>query len=257
MNGFYTPGSSWLYRLDPRVRLWMATLAIVLNLALPRPAIAAAVLAALHVLLLLGGVPIRQIGLVWRALGPLIVVILLLQPLVMGGDGAALLMLGPLQVTTAGIQAGIRYALQVSSAAFAVLLPIVTTPLNQIVHALHRLGLPYRWGMVIGLALHYLGTLGDLYTTILEAQQARGLDLAHGGVWKRARALLPTLIALVIASLRLSDSLALGLAARGLALQGRRRTFLYDMAMRPLDWLAGGIATAVCGAVLAFALLSR
>ncbi|GAB4467353.1 MAG: energy-coupling factor transporter transmembrane component T [Anaerolineae bacterium] len=257
MNGFYTPGGSWLYRLDPRVRLWMAALAIVLSLALPRPAAAAAVLAALHMLLLLGGVPTRSIGLAWRALGPLVLAILLLQPLVMGGDGAALLTLGPLQITSAGIQTGIRYALQMSSAAFAVLLPIVTTPLNQIVQALHRLGLPYRWSMVIGLALHYLGTLGDLYITILEAQQARGLDLTHRGVWKRARALLPTLIALVIASLRLSDALALGLAARGFALQGRQRTSLNDMTMRPVDWLVGGAAAVVCGAVLAATLISR
>jgi energy-coupling factor transport system permease protein len=82
-----------------------------------------------------------------------------------------------------------------------------------------------------------MGTLGDLYSTIAEAQQARGWDLGEGGLFKRARAAVPTLIAIIIASLRLSDSLAIGLAARGFGMD-RPRTHRHDIAMTKLDWVA-------------------
>jgi energy-coupling factor transport system permease protein len=105
--------------------------------------------------------------------------------------------------------------------------------------------------MMIGLAVHYLGTLGTKYSSILEAQQARGLDLAGRGLLKRARAFVPVLVALVIASLRLSDTLSLGLAARGFGMPGPR-TYLYDLRLRWADWLTLGL----CAGMVLLAILT-
>jgi energy-coupling factor transport system permease protein len=113
---------------------------------------------------------------------------------------------------------------------------IASTPVNRLVRGFEKLGLPYPLGMTIGLAVHYMTTLGDLYATIAEAQQARAWDLSEGGLFKRARAAMPTLIAIIIASLRLSDSLAIGLATRGFGMD-RPRTHRHDIAMTRLDWV--------------------
>lgn len=64
---------------------------------------------------------------------------------------------------------------------------------------------------------------------------------------------MPTLVALIVATLRLSDSLALGLAARGFGLAARRgtpRTTLHEITLRRADWLALAVTTAAFAAVL-------
>jgi energy-coupling factor transport system permease protein len=246
----YLPGESWLHRLDPRVKLWFALLGMTISIFTAWHATLAAALILFHIVLLTGGVSLRQIGSVWRSLALIILLILIAQPLLLPGDGPALWALGPIRVTEVGLLAGLRYGLRVAAATFAALIPVLTTPMPKLVRGLEKVGLPYTLGMTIGLALRYLATIGDLYATISEAQQARGWDLSQRGTLKRARAAVPTLIALIVASLRLSDSLALGLAARGFGGQAApgqpvRRTTLHDIALTRADWLAMAIAAVV------------
>jgi energy-coupling factor transport system permease protein len=242
--GFYTPGDSWLYRLDPRPKLWLSALGIGLCLLTARLDLLAAALGIAHLVLLAGGLAPGKLALVWRRVLIILIVILVLQPIISPGPEPPLAQFGPLRITTSGLVLGLRYALRVAAAAFFTLIPIMTTPINVLVRGLQKLGLPYAWGAAIGLALRYLGTIGDLYTTIGEAQAARGWDPASGGPIRRARAAIPSLIALVIASLRLIDSLALGMAARGYGLD-RPRTWRQDIAMAGPDWLAVAFSTLI------------
>ncbi len=241
-TGFYTPGESWLYRLDPRVRLWFSLLGIVLCILSTQISVLAGVLLSAHLILLLGRISPHRLGQLWKVLLPFLLIILIGQPLLMPGDGEALWQLGPVRITEAGLLRGVLYALRVGAAAFVALVPILTTPINTLVLALQKVGLPYTWGMMIGLALRYLETIQKLYTTISEAQQARGWDVSEGGIIRRARGAVPVLVAVIINSLRLGDSLALGLAARGFGLKQKRTTWK-DITMQPLDWLAMGAAT--------------
>jgi energy-coupling factor transport system permease protein len=166
------------------------------------------------------------------------------QPVIAGGTSEILWRIGPVAVTRAGLLTGLRYALRLAGAAFALSLAIATTPVNLLVRGLQKVGLPYPWALTVGIALRYLGTLGTLYTQISEAQQARGWDVSEGGAIRRVRAAVPTLVALIVASLRLSDSLALGLAARGFGLAGRvKRSTLHDITLGWRDWLVMGLST--------------
>jgi energy-coupling factor transporter transmembrane protein EcfT len=250
----YVPGRSWLHRLDPRPKLWFAALGVVTCLlAQDLPALLA-VLALSHAILLAGGVPIRRLAGMWRALMPLLLIILVLQPLVVSGEGPTLWALGPVRITRAGLLQGLIYAVRAASVAFAALIPALTTPVNTLVRGLVRLGLPYPLGLTVGLALRYLGTLGELWETINQAQQARGLVTGRGGVLRRAQAFVPTLVAIIIASLRLRDSLAMALAARGLGARPNRSA-LHEIAMRPPDWAALAVSTLLLGAVWLMAAL--
>lgn len=234
--GLYAPGSSWLYQADPRAKIWMALLGIILCLLCKTPWDLLVVLIICHLVLLAGEIPASTLIKQWRNLAPLLLVILILQPLIMPGNGAILARIGPIAITTTGLITGLHYALRVAGAAFFALIPILTTPIQTLVRGFQKMGLPYVWGMTIGLSLRYLGTIGELYKTISEAQQARGLDLSKGNLAARARAAIPTLIAVIIASLRLSDSLALGMAARGFGMK-RARTWRHDITMQTMDWL--------------------
>lgn len=241
--GVYTSGDSWLYRLDPRVKMWFAALGVAACLLVPRPAALIGVLAMAHLVLIAGGLPVAHLGRLWRSLAPLVLVILILQPLFAPGSGTMIAQIGPVRITQTGVMLGVVYALRVAAAAFVVLVPILTTPIDRLVRGLQKLRLPYTWGMTVGLALRYLGTIGELYTTISESQQARGWDASQGGLVKRAQAAVPTVIALIIASLRLADTLALGMAARGFGLE-RPRTWRQDIRMSRADWAAVAAMTA-------------
>src|SRR5687768_10050743 len=112
-------GRSWLYTLDPRTKLWFGVLAITLLIITANLPILIAILIASHLILLFGGVPLRQIASVWRGLLLIVLIILILQPLIVPGDGPALWRLGPIRVTEEGLLNGVRYALRLSASAFA------------------------------------------------------------------------------------------------------------------------------------------
>ena len=251
-TGFYVERASWLYRIDPRVRLAISVVGIALSVVTARLDILLAVLVLTHLLLILGRVPLSALAIAWRTLLPLLLIITILQPLVAPGDGPTLWAWGPIRITEAGLLSGLSYALRMGAAAFALLITIITTPIPLLVRALEKLGMPYRWGLLIGLALQYLGQLNGLYTSILEAQQTRGLALNKRGLWARVTHFVPTLVALIIASLRLSESLTLGLAARGFSMPVRQRTYLHDIHMRPVDWLALTLTVAGLAASVAY-----
>jgi energy-coupling factor transport system permease protein len=250
--GQFSPGQSWLYRLDPRPKLWYALSGIGLCLVASRIELLAGVLVAGHVVLFMGGINIRRITALWGKLALLLLIILVGQSL-FTPDGATLVLIGPLAITSGGLQTGLRIALRVAGAAIIAATPLLTTPINQLVRGLEKVGLPHTWSMTVGLALRYLETLTDLYQSISEAQQARGWDVSSRNIIQRVRGAIPTLIAIVIASLRLSDSLALGMAARGFGLK-RARTQRADIAMRGVDWAAIVLTSAGAAAALWFSL---
>ncbi|MBN1429261.1 MAG: energy-coupling factor transporter transmembrane protein EcfT [Anaerolineae bacterium] len=241
--GVYMSGDSWLYRLDPRPKLWFSLLGVAACLTAPGPVALIGVLAIAHLVLIAGGLPMGKLGRLWRNLAPLVLVILILQPILTPGAGAVIVQIGPLRVTQTGMMLGLIYALRVAAAAFVALVPILTTPINTLVRGLQKLGLPYTWSMTVGLALRYLGTIGELYTTISESQQARGWGASTGGLIERAKTTVPTVIALIIASLRLADTLALSMAARGFGMD-RPRAWRQDIHMSRVDWAAAAAITA-------------
>ena len=100
------------------------------------------------------------------------------------------------------------------------------------------------------MGLRYPSTLQGRYQMTLEAQQARGLRLEGRGPVGRVRAQLPVLIALMVATLRLIDQLAMALEARGFG-GPARRTSLRRLRMRGADWLALGVVVVGASAVLA------
>lgn len=242
----YTPGTSWLHRLDPRAKLWSAILAGIVGLMFKQIGVLAALLVLSHLALVSARIPASRIRWLWQRLIPLLLMILILQPLFAPGPGPDLVRLGPLRVTLAGILEGVSFALRAGALAFVAATLLLTTESGQLVQGLVKLGLPYPWGLTVGLAIRYLPTTYGLYVTISEAQQARGWIAGRGGFVQRTRSYLPILVATIIAALRLSDNLAMALAARGLGYPAKR-TVLHDIHFNTTDWLVVLVAACTFG----------
>jgi energy-coupling factor transport system permease protein len=250
----YLARESWLHRLDPRAKLWAVLLASVVALTYQSIAVLAGLLLGAHLVLLSARVPVARLWWLWRRLLPLLLMILVLQPLFAPGPGPDLLRIGPVGLTSAGLLSAVSFALRAAALAFIASVLLLTTDANRLVQGLVKLGLPYPWGLTIGLAMRYLPTTHRLFQAVSEAQQARGWSVGQGDFVKRVRSYLPILVATIIASLRASDSLGMALAARGLGYT-RHRTVLYDVRFRTSDWLVVAAATAAFSGAMAWRIL--
>jgi energy-coupling factor transport system permease protein len=246
----YLPRESWLHRLDPRAKLWAVLLAAAVGLLFKQIGVLAGLLLVAHLALLSARIPASRIGWLWTRLAPLLAMILILQPLFNPGPGPDLLHVGPLRLTAAGMLDGISFALRAATLAFVVAVLLLATDPAHIVQGLVKLGLPYPWGLTVGLAIRYLPTTYGLFVAIDEAQQARGWIVGQGNLVQRARSYLPILVATIIAALRLSDNLGMALAARGLGYPARR-TALHDIQFSWADWLAVALIAIFCGGLVA------
>jgi energy-coupling factor transport system permease protein len=246
----YLPRDSWLHHLDPRTKLWAVLLAMVVGLIYKQIGVLLCLLALAHLALLSARIPADRIRWLWARLAPLLVMILILQPLFSPGPGPALVQWGPLRLTVYGLLEGVSFALRAAALAFIAATLLLTTDPTDLIQGLVKLGLPYPWGLTVGLAIHYLPTTYGLFVTISEAQQARGWITGRGNLIDRARSYLPILVATIIAALRLSDSLGLALAARGLGYPARR-TVLHEIRFTLLDGLVVALLTLIFGGLIA------
>jgi energy-coupling factor transport system permease protein len=251
---FYLARDSWLHRLDPRAKLWAVLLASVVALTYRQIGVLAGLLLLAHLVLLSARVPPGRLRWLWSRLLPLLVMILILQPLFAPGPGPDLWRWGPVRLTGAGLLGGVSFALRAAALAFVAGVLLLTTDPARLVQGLVKLGLPYPWGLTIGLAIRYLPTTYALFLSIGEAQQARGWSVGQGDFVKRVRSYLPILVATIIASLRASESLGMALAARGLGYT-RQRTVLYDIRFGEADWLAVAAVTAVFAGLMVWRIL--
>jgi energy-coupling factor transport system permease protein len=169
----------------------------------------------MHLLLWRADIPADRIRWLWRQMLPVTLLVLLLWPLFYPAGEPVLWSFWRVRITLPSLLQGLVAALRVDALAFAVFVLLVSTGQAQLVQGLTRLGVPFEWGLTLSIALRYLPLLYGVYGTITDAQRARGWTVERGSVIVRVRAYVPTLVALIIAALRLSDTLTLALAARG------------------------------------------
>jgi energy-coupling factor transport system permease protein len=240
----YVRRGTWIQALDPRVKLLFVIVATALLFIWPWTWMAVAMALVCTGLLWAARVPWPQIGRVWRAMGMLAAMVIVLTAIFGGAGGAVLLQLGPLVVTAGSLAQGLLLAARLVALALVFALWLFTTDQSAMVRGFVALRMPYEWGLTLALALRYLPIFGSLYGQVRDAQQARGLDLAQGSLWGRLRALQPVLIAMIITALRNSEHLGWALEARALGARGVRRTVFRPLHMARTDWLATGVLAA-------------
>jgi len=245
----YVARGSWLHRLDPRTKLAFVGVSFALLFLSYHPAPLAGYLLAVHGLLWAARIPADRIRWLWRQMWPLTLLILLLWPLFYPFGQPVLWAFWRVRFTLPSLLQGLAAALRVDGLAFAVFTLLVSTSQARLVQGLVRLGVPFEGGLTLAIALRYLPLLYGVYGTITDAQRARGWTAERGPLPTRLRAYVPTLVALVIAALRLSDTLTLALAARGFR-PGHPRTSYRPLHLRRLDrWCLIGLGLTLAIAV--------
>jgi energy-coupling factor transport system permease protein len=209
-----------LYRLDPRSKLFFV-ISLALYLALvSRTEVMLLTLGGLHLLAVLSRGTRSRLPVLWRALLPLVVTILVLGGLRWRPE-APLVAVGPVALTQASLWGVVGLAARVSALSLGLSLMLWTTEPGDLVAGLTRLRVPFSLGLGFVMALQYVMTFQQRFRQILEAQQSRGLTLARANPIRAARTYVPVIVPLIISALRSVDSLALALQSRGFGSHGR------------------------------------
>jgi len=91
--------------------------------------------------------------------------------------------------------------------------------------------------MMMSIALRFIPILLEETDKIMKAQTARGADFESGGLFKRAKAMIPLLVPLFISAFRRANDLALAMEARCYN-GGEGRTQMKPLVYTRRDYLA-------------------
>ncbi len=214
--GQYFPGNSIIHRLDPRTKI-LLTVAYVVGLFLAQRMLGLAVSAVLlAVVVLLSRIPFKT---VLKGVKPLLFIIVFTAVFnIFYGKGTPIFeTVSWLQWLTWGgvrnaVFMAIRIVLLVIGTSFMTYTtsPIMLTgAMENLLSPLKALKVPvHELSMMMTIALRFIPTLVDETDKIINAQKARGADFETGNLLRRAKALIPILVPLMVSAFRRAEELA-------------------------------------------------
>ncbi len=256
--GQYFPGNSLAHRLDPRTKLILTVLYIVI-LFCAKGFVSYGVVA----LLLLTGVKVSGVAprALVRGLKPILFIICFTAVLnLFYTPGEALASFWIFTITKEGLVTAFFMVLRITMLIMGTfLLTYTTSPialtdgLETLLGPLKRLKVPvHELSMIMSIALRFIPTLIEETDKIMSAQKARGADFESGNLLQRARALVPILVPLFISAFRRADELAIAMECRCYH-GGEGRTKLHVLRYQLRDYLVLAAYGAVLAAVLILA----
>lgn len=162
--------------------------------------------------------------------------------------GEVLYRFGPAEIHSQGPYLAIRGTLKLYCTALLALQFTMWTHPSELGQALTRAGFPYRYAMLVGLALRFLPVMEKELESIFDAQEARGVDLR--GPLRRALSLVPITVPFCLRTLRRSDEVALAMELRAYGYLPRRVP-VKAIEFRRVDLLLTAVIVAVLAAALA------
>ena len=258
--GQHFPGNSLVHRFDPRLKILLTILYIVLLFAAANPLGLALSIAWLAVLYKMAKIPVRMIVKSLKPIVPIILFTCVLNLFFVTGQGEPLVQVWVLRIYAEGVRYAILMAVRVITLiAGTSLLTYTTSPIvltdaiEQLLKPLGKLHFPvHELAMMMSIALRFIPTLIEETDKIMNAQKARGAQLDTGKMTDRVKALVPVLIPLFISAFRRADELAMAMECRCYR-GGEGRTRLKVLRCEKQDY----IDLAVCIACFAVILASR
>ena len=221
--GQYYAVNSPIHRLDPRVKIVLALLYIVIVFLCSNILSMVLLLISALAIVLLSKIPIK---IVLKSIKPIVFIIAftgIINIFWTTGEGAPLLDIGFITVYKEGIINAVFLIVRIIMLIIgsSILLTYTTTPIaltdgiERLLSPLKKIGLPvHDFAMIMTIALRFIPTLMEEADKIMNAQKARGADFTNGSLIQRAKALIPILIPLFSSSIRHALDLATAMECR-------------------------------------------
>lgn len=123
----------------------------------------------------------------------------------------------------------------------AILFISATNP-SEFAASLNSIGISYRVGYSVSIALRYIPDIQRDYHSISQAQQARGIELGKKEkLLSRLKNSVNILLPLILSSLARIDTISNAMELRGFGKDKKKRTWYVQRPFRRNDWLALGL----------------
>ena len=241
--GRYVPADSVVHRMDPRSKLLIIFLFVVI-IFLANNGLTYALIAIYTFLLVgLAKIPVRFL---YAGLKPVIWLVLftLVLQLFFTKQGQLLYEAGPIKIYDEGVRQGIFISLRFFFLILLTsLLTLTTTPieitdgLETLLNPLKKIRFPvHEMALMMSISLRFIPTLMQETDKIMKAQMARGVEFSSGPVKERMKAVVPLLIPLFVSSFKRAEELAVAMEARGYR-GGEGRTKYRELTWSGMDTL--------------------
>ncbi len=221
--GQFYPARSFVHKMDARVKI-LVTIAFIVATFLVAPFQFmgfAACLIFLLVATFLAKVPITRMLRSIKGILFFIVLATIIQ-IFFNTSGTILCQWSFITITDGGLINAAFLILRITLVVLgASLLTLTTSPVDladgieSLMFPLKFIKFPvHEFALIMSIALRFIPTLLEETDRIIKAQKARGADFESGNIFKRAKALIPVLIPLLISSFRRADELADAMDAR-------------------------------------------
>ena len=241
--GQFFPGSSIIHRLDPRVKICLLFVMMVLIFLIDKVAAYAALTGFIIIIIAVSQIPPST---VLKSLKPLMWIILFTFLIhLVSHDGNIIFKIWIFEITDEGVFKGILISLRlILLIVLSSLLTFTTSPLKltdameKLLSPLSRFGVPaHELAMMMTIALRFIPTLLEETDKIIKAQSARGVDFESGNIFQRAKLMVPILVPLFLSAFRRADELAMAMEARCYR-GGEGRTHMKKLQITSLDYTA-------------------
>ncbi|MGI6112607.1 MAG: energy-coupling factor transporter transmembrane component T family protein [Mahellales bacterium] len=219
--GQFFPGQSLVHRLDPRTKIILTFVFIVILFIVRNFSGYIFVAAFIIIPALISRVPVKYL---LKGLRPLLFILILtvvINAIFTPGE-TVVYTIGSVSITEEGLrQAGFMGLRLIFLVLGTSLLTLTTSPISltdgieQLLNPLRAFKFPaHELAMMMTIALRFIPTLLEETDKIMKAQMARGADFTGGNLLKRAKSLVPLLVPLFISAFRRADELAMAMEAR-------------------------------------------
>lgn len=263
MNIDLTAHSSPLRSLDGRTKLTAMAVIFILVLLFSHPVYIIALLAFVLVIWFIARLPSKMLKDLMNYFWMIAVIILVVQIFFYPGTTNLLKISKPLPaigfsgfITLEGIAFGIAMVLRLVVIMIVAPLMVMTTPLPELMLALVKLKVPYRFAFIMTTALSLLPSIQNRASIIQQAQLCRGISYDSGGNFiGKLKASVSLMIPLILGAFRDSQTLEVAMNSRAFGAP-IKRTFLLDSHFTTADYiiiavsmvaLIGGIVLRILG----------
>ncbi len=239
--GQYFPGSSVIHRMDARVKIILTAVFIVMLFAADNIQGLAVGIAFTLIIFLVSKIPLRMMGKSLKPIIPLILITAILNIFFIR-TGDVILHWKFIKITNEGVDTAVFMIVRILCLICGTsLLTYTTSPIDltdaieRLLSPLKKIKLPvHELAMMMTIALRFIPTLIEETDKIMSAQKARGADMETGNLIQKAKALIPILIPLFVASFRHAEELALAMECRCYH-GGEGRTRMKQLKMSMID----------------------
>ncbi len=261
--GQYFPGNSLIHRLDPRFKI-VITLVYILMLFTGSSVICLAV-GALYTIMavLLSKIPVKMFVKSIRPLMPFLLLTAVLNVLFISG-GEVYFKWHFIKITSDGVSMSVFMIIRIvllimgSSLLTYTTSPItLTDAIERLLSPLKKIKLPvHELAMMMSIALRFIPTLIEETDKIMSAQKARGAEIDTGSLVVRAKNMVAILVPLFISAFRRADELATAMECRCYS-GGNGRTRLRQLKSAGRDYIAIAVTLIFYAAALAVGILTK